>query len=296
MNIPYFGEILSLLCAIFWASAVILFRKSGEFTKPFALNLYKNTLASILFIVTSLLLGQSILLSAPSRDYLLLIISGFLGIAIADTIYFMSLNMLGAGLSSIVNCLFNPIVIVLSYFFLNEHLSLVQFLGAFIILSAILISSLKLPHHTISKKNLILGIILGFISITCTATSIVMVKPMLQTSSFLWVTEIRLISGSIIMAIIALFLPQKRQILRTFRPSKNWKFLLPGSILGGYFAMMIWVAGIKFTKASIATAINQTSVIFVFIFAAIFLKEKFTVRRFVGLIMAFLGILLITLG
>jgi len=41
MNIPYFGEILSLLSAIVWAGAVMFFRKSGETTKPFALNFLK---------------------------------------------------------------------------------------------------------------------------------------------------------------------------------------------------------------------------------------------------------------
>jgi drug/metabolite transporter (DMT)-like permease len=72
--------------------------------------------------------------------------------------------------------------------------------------------------------------------------------------------------------------------------------MLPGAILGNYFAMLTWMGGIKFTYASIATAINQTSVIFVFIFAAIFLKEKMTLRRFIGMLMAFSGVIMVTFG
>ncbi|MBS3742553.1 MAG: EamA family transporter [Candidatus Cloacimonetes bacterium] len=52
----------------------------------------------------------------------------------------------------------------------------------------------------------------------------------------------------------------------------------------------------KYTQANIASAINQTNVIFVFIFASIFLKEKFTVRKLIGVILSFTGILLVTLG
>ncbi len=117
MNIPYYGEILSLITAIVWAGAVMFFRKSGETTKPFALNFFKNTIASILFVLTLLILGQEIFPAMPTKDYLILIASGIIGISFADTIYFSSLNILGAGVSSIVNCLFNPFVIGLAYIF-----------------------------------------------------------------------------------------------------------------------------------------------------------------------------------
>ncbi len=51
----------------------------------------------------------------------------------------------------------------------------------------------------------------------------------------------------------------------------------------------------KYTYVSSATATSQTSVIFVLIFAAIFLKERFTFRRFIGMVMAFSGVLMVTL-
>jgi len=45
------GEIYSLTCAVIWG-CVILFRKSGETIAPVALNLFKNTVALLLFLVT----------------------------------------------------------------------------------------------------------------------------------------------------------------------------------------------------------------------------------------------------
>jgi len=296
MNIPYFGEILSLLSAIVWAGAVMFFRKSGETTKPFALNFFKNTVASILLIITSLVLGQEIFRAVPTKDYILLIVSGIIGISIADTIYFTSLNILGAGVSSVVNCLFNPFVIGLSFIFLGEKLTTLQLIGVALIISAIAVTTVRVNAYDIPRKHLVLGIFLGVLSVFTMAISVIMTKPILDNSPVLWCTEIRLISGTVVMAIIAVFHPRRRTIFRTFKPSAEWKYLIPGTILGAYLAMVIWLGGIKYAYASVSTAINQTSVIFIFILAAIFLKERFTLRRFIGLALSFSGILLVTLG
>ena len=60
------GEFYSLSCAVVWAAAVVLFRKSGESLGPFALNLFKNGLAAVLLGLTDLTRrhGTSMLIGA----------------------------------------------------------------------------------------------------------------------------------------------------------------------------------------------------------------------------------------
>jgi drug/metabolite transporter (DMT)-like permease len=60
--------------------------------------------------------------------------------------------------------------------------------------------------------------------------------------------------------------------------------------------MFIWLAGMKYTQASIASALNQTSTIFIFIFAALFLKEPINLKRTIGIILAFIGSFLVLFG
>ena len=71
LHLHYLGEILSFTCAILWATAVVLFRKSGETVSPLGLNLFKNVLGLALFLPTSLLLGEALVVRAPLNDYLL---------------------------------------------------------------------------------------------------------------------------------------------------------------------------------------------------------------------------------
>ena len=130
MEIPYFGETLALSTAVIWSVAVILFKKSGETVNPLGLNLFKNTLTMLMIPPTMLIFGQTLLLPVPLYDYLLLMLSGVLGIGIADTLFFKSLNILGAARSAIVDCLYSPVIILLSIFWLGERLTFTQAVGA----------------------------------------------------------------------------------------------------------------------------------------------------------------------
>ncbi len=293
---PHFGEILALLCAVTWAGAVILFKKSGEAVHPIGLNLFKNTLAVVLFLPTMWILGGTLWRAAPLDEYGLLLISGALGIGLADTCYFKSLNIIGAGMISIVGCLYSPFIIALSMVFLGESLSWWQLVGAFIIVSAVLAATLERRAKYLDRRTLIKGFLWGIMAEAANACSIVMIKPLLDRSPLLWVTEVRLIGGAAILLLVLLVHPARRAIVCSVRSRQRWVFTLSGSLMGGYLAMVLWLGGMKYTMASVASALNQTASIFMFVFAAFFLKEPLTKYRLIGIALAVGGVMLMTFG
>lgn len=103
--------------ALFWSIAVILFRKSGDKMSPLSLNFFCCLVALVLLLPTLLVMQIPFFPDCPASDWWLLSLSGILGITLADSFFFASLVRLGAGLSSIVACLYLPTIIVLSYFF-----------------------------------------------------------------------------------------------------------------------------------------------------------------------------------
>ena len=207
LHLPHLGEILALLCAILWATAVILFRKSGETVSPLGLNLFKNILALALFIPTSLVLGAALVPKSSPDDYLLLLASGILGLALADTLFFKSLNLLGAELSAIVDCLYSPFIIGLSVIFLYERMTGIQIFGVLLIVSAVLAISRKEDRKNISRHDLTLGILFGVLAMASMAVGIVMIKPLLDRSPLLWVVEVRLLAGCVGLGLYLLFHP-----------------------------------------------------------------------------------------
>ena len=49
-DVPFIGEFFALGAAVVWATAVILFRRSGETTPPFSLNLFRGGGSTVLLV------------------------------------------------------------------------------------------------------------------------------------------------------------------------------------------------------------------------------------------------------
>lgn len=295
-NIPHIGEILSLLTAVFWAVAVILFKKSGETVHPIGLNLFKNALGFLLLLVTLGVFKEALLHQVPLVDYMLLMLSGAIGIGIGDTLLFACLNLIGAGLTAIVDCLYSPFIIALSVLFLGERLTFLQIFGAVLVVFAVLTVSLKWGGLDIDRRKLIQGIIFGALAMLSTAVGVVIVKPLLSRIPFLWATEVRLLGALLSLILVVLFHPGRRKILSSILDKKSRLYVISGSFFGAYMAMLFWLGGMKLTQASIASALNQTNSIFIVILAAVWLKEPLNARRIIGIIIAFLGVILVSFG
>jgi drug/metabolite transporter (DMT)-like permease len=67
-------------------------------------------------------------------------------------------------------------------------------------------------------------------------------------------------------------------------------------VLGAYLAMIVWIGGMKYTQASTASILNQTSAVFVLPLAAVFLHERITLRKSLAVAMALAGVMFVTLA
>jgi len=286
---------LSLLAAVFWSAAVILFKKSGDTVHPVALNLFKNSLAFVLFIPTAYLFGVTLFYDAPISHYALLFLSGIIGLGIGDALFLKSLNLLGAGLSAIVSCMWAPFIAGMSIIFLNEHLSVLQILGIMLVASAVLVATLRTKSN-ISRHDLGWGLFWGILALVSMAVGIIMIKPLLEVSPLLWVTEVRLAGALAVLIVGLLVYPKRRAVLSTLAIKQGWGFTIAGSFLGAYLAMFTWLAGMKYALASVASALNQISTLFTFILAFVILREPLTARRVAGIILAFAGAALVSFG
>ena len=165
-----------------------------------------------------------------------------------------------------------------------------------LIINAVLsVSKMGGGRDQIPRKTLVAGITLGLMATATQAISIVMIKPILNNAPLIWATEVRLMGGLAVLFLALLLHPSRRAIIASIHSPQRWGYTLTGSFAGGYMAMVFWLAGMKFTQASVAAVLNQTSNIFVFVFAALLLKEKVTPVRLIAIILGVGGVLLVTL-
>jgi drug/metabolite transporter (DMT)-like permease len=288
------GEFYALTCAVVWATAVIFLKRSGETCPPFALNLFRVGVSSLLLVATVYASGQGLVRDVPLSDYLILAASGVIAIAVADTMLHKGLNIVGAGLTAIIDCLYSPLVIAFAFLLIGERLSAFHLVGMVLIIGGVLLTSrVELPTG-LDRLTQVRGILWGVGSMVCLSLGVVMAKPVLEHSPLVWATTVRQLAALAVMLPVALASPRRGDYLRTFKPRRDWRFSLPATVLGSYLSLMLWLAGMKYTAAGTAAILNQTSTIFVLIFATLFLREAFTRRKFAAAALALLGILFVT--
>ncbi|MEJ2534956.1 MAG: DMT family transporter [Gammaproteobacteria bacterium] len=277
------GEALALAAPMAWGLAVVLFRRSGESMPPFELNLCKNALAGALMLVTVLAVYGLELPSFTAREYGLMVASGLLGMAVADTWYFRALNLLGAGRAGIIGSLLSPFVILLSALFLGERLTPWQWAGFALVMLGILLVTWRRRRREVSSEELRMGVGLGVAAVFLMAVGVVMVKEILETRPFLWVVEWRLLGGVAGMLVVLTLRRRWGAALAVYRAPHPWRMTLFASFLGGYLAMILWLGGYRLLPASVASIYNEAQASFIVLFAWLILREPMEGRKLAGL-------------
>ncbi len=287
----HWGEIFALSSAVTWALAVILLRRSGETLPPFELNLFKNTFGLVLMVPTILYFDGMMLPEYSVADLMIIVISGLLGIALADTWYLRALNLMGASRTGIVSSLFSPFVILLSIIFLGERMVLWQWLGFAMVISGVLLVTWRVHRSEVNIEDVKKGSIYGAASVFMMALGIVMVKEILETRPFLWTVELRLAGGVAGMLVFMMFGGRWHRAVQNFRQPQPWGTVIVASFLAAYLALILWLAGYKLIEASVASILNETNVVFIVLLAWIMLGERMNRRKLAGISLTLTGVI-----
>lgn len=293
------GEFYSIACALVWAIAVVLMRKAGESLSPTALNLFKNVLAAVLLGITVAIFSPAIP-ALPSASLALILVSGLLGIAAGDNLYLAALNRIGASRMAAAQTLYSPFVLLLSALFLGERLSGLQWLGAGCVLAGIAVVNgltglRRAAPAPDAPPGLGRGLLLGVGAVFLMAVGVLMSKPMLEAHDFLWVVWLRVLAG--VGGLLAMVVWQRGgpSLLAEYRAARHWPQIVSGAVAGTYLSMLLWLAGYKYTAASISAVLNETAAVFIVLLAVLFLGERITARQVAGIAMAMLGVVLMVL-
>lgn len=286
------GEIFALACALMWAIAVVLYKYVSDTMSAGTLNLVKNTIGLGLLLPTALVIEGFNIPQLAWQVWLVVFASGYLGIAVADTLYLQALRDIGASRTAIVASLYSPFVVMLSVLFLGESLALWQWLGFVMVLAGILVVVYQRSTKQIEGATLLKGTALAAISVFLTAAGVVAMKPVLVNDGFFWLVALRMLAGVVGMLI---YLMIRGRVLSTYAavvegPHK-WRSIFIASCFGSYFALLFWLGGFKYADASVASVLNETANIFIVLMAAVFLKEALSARKLLGVGLTFSGVL-----
>ena len=302
--IPWIGEICALTSGLAWSLSLVLFRRS-EGVSAVGLNLFKNVVATSLMGLTLLAIGGGLSETRTPEHWWALILSGLLGITVADYMFFRALRLLGPTRLAVVECTYSPAVIVMAALVLDEPVPPTLALGGLLVMTGMYIVSTGSAANaarpdddapTESPESPWLGAALGATSLLIMAFAIVIARPAFRADPNTLLVEVsfvRLAAGTLGQLAFVLPSARLRPELAILRPGPRWRLLLPAAFLGSWVSALLWLGGFFYAPAGTAAVLNQTTTVFTLILARAFLAEPLTPRRVAGVALGVAGALVV---
>jgi drug/metabolite transporter (DMT)-like permease len=292
--VPYLGEFCALVAPLCWSVAIVFYRRSSVAAPAQSMTLFKNTLATLLLLATMAAAGISFPTDRSAFDWARLAASGILGLAVGDTLLFLALARIGAARVAIVDTVYAPAVVGLSFLFLGDTLGLAFLAGAAMVLGGVLIANRRQDSGTTVDATR--GTLFGLGAIAATSIGVILSKPVLESSDLVEVTCTRIGFGVLAQA-AWVTLTRDRDAWVAFRPSSGvWPTLVPATLVGTYLSLLFWMGGFKWAPASVAAVLNQLATVYILVLARVVLKERVAAHQVGGGLLAAAGALVVVLS
>lgn len=284
----FWGILSALLSACSWAFGTITFERIGKVVPFVGITFLKGVFSIVLMILLLVVTGG--LYPIGWREFSFLALSGIVGITIGDSLFFKSLQDLGAKTQVIFFLLGQILTMILSLLFLGELLSVEQYIGAFILLTGVIVTTWGTQTN---HPNKIRGIIFGLASMTCFSVSAIMVKAAISDVPVITATFYRMVFGTIFTLGYGVASKNFSSWIRPLKDKKLLGLFVFNVIVITYGGFLLSMAAIKYISVSLASVLGATEPIFVLLLAFLLMREKVTKRELIGTIVTLVGLFLI---
>jgi drug/metabolite transporter (DMT)-like permease len=306
MNLINKGEFFALCTTLCWSFAVFPFAEAAKRWGPSATNHFRLILGSILLTIVCLFIlslsVENLFLLPNKKDWLWFGLSGIFALTIGDFLGFSTYSILGPRIGSVFNTFTPGVVLIFSYFFLDERVNIVGVAGILVTIIGVAGITLgkkekgKLPTGSLRITNK--GIALGLCYALCQALSFIFAKKGMNSDthiSALQATWIRML-----IAMIAAFLSRSlfRRIKITYAPifgnmNKGMRYAVYGTLLGPTLGAGFAMYAISLIDISIAQTIFAIVPVLVLFWAWMIYKEKITPQAIAGAAISVAGVILV---
>jgi drug/metabolite transporter (DMT)-like permease len=266
------------------------------------MNLVK-TLIGVLCLGLTVIAAKD-LQAMDFQAFLLLGMSGLLGIAVGDTFFFKSLLCLNPRLAVLTGTLGPVCTVLLAILFLHERLSMQAALGGILTIGGVTyVLWEQAPRENGDKGacgswisgSKAEGVFYGVLAALCTAAGIILAKEGIEKVSAAQATLVRFAWGAAALLFLGAQRGDLARWLTPFKSAALMKRIIVAVlvvIFGGFYLSLV---ALKHIDASIATVLNATEPLFIIPLAAMVLKESISLRAIAGAVIATAGVVLIFL-
>lgn len=277
---------------LYGASHVLAKGVMPKYLTPNVFILFRALGATLLFWMVCLIYGRN---NIERADVPRLVACGFFGVALNQLCFFHGLNLSSAINSGIIMA-FNPIIVViLSYFFLKDKITLTQAIGIFLGSSGAIL--LTLTAGT-GKGDSVQGDLLLFINSASYAIYLVLAKPLMQKYSPLTVITWVFTIGAVF---VLLFPPLWGELMLTKLstiPGAIWAKIIYVIVGVTFLTYLLTMFGLKYLSASVSSTYIYFQpvqvMLFAYLFTAMGIADNYTAtitwQKIIYMLVIFIGV------
>ena len=295
------GELSALTAAALWAASSLFW--SSFRLAAWEMNLCKSLLGAAMVLLHLMVVAHWYdlpVFHAEIRAWVLLGFSGLVGLAIGDTFFFRSLQILGPRRALMLATTSPIFVAALGWTLLGERLLSLTIVGILVAIFGVVIvlsdrkASLEQPN--LMPGTLSSGIFTGTMASLCQAIGIVFSKWAMRGSDGealcdpMEATFIRLLLSGIMILAVVLLRSKLVSMLTVIRSEKIFWRLMAGTALGTWLGIGASMIAISHTDAAVAQTLMATCPLFAIPILWIVKKQPATLIAICGTIISILGV------
>lgn len=291
---PFVGELSALACAIIWSVTAFIYKEASGKMSSLQINAIRLITSSVYLIV--LVFGFTGLSEMSATQFVLLAVSGLVGLVLGDTFIFKSYELMSPRLTSLFLTVNPAMAAIIAFIWLGEGLSLTSVVGIGITISGIAIvlaegASGEKLFSKISKRGILFCVFSTFFN----AIQLTMTKEVFQLGNgnidALSVALIRICSATLLVYPVAFAMKKDLSIRKVVRrePAMTLK-LAVASFFGTFIAIALSYVAVVKTEIGVAATLMSTTPILMIPVSRYLYKEKPTWHSIVGAVVAVGGV------
>lgn len=297
----HWGEIASLLTAVFWTVTALAFEAAGKKIGSLVVNLLRLVIGFVfLSVFTFISRGMLLPIDATPHAWFYLFVSGLVGFVIGDLLLFQAFVVVGARISMLIMALTPPITALISWIILGEVLTILNWAGMAVTLLGIALVVLKKAerssHHgrfyKLHFSYPVYGILLALGGAIGQGTGLVLSKFGMNDYNAFAASQIRVLAGIFGFAVLFTLLNRWRDVFIGLSFKKPVIQLSVGAFFGPFLGVSFSLLAVQNTSAGIAATLMAIVPVLIIVPSVLLFHEKVTAREVTGALIAVAGVAL----